>query len=169
MNSIIKTLFYEWKKKKLPIIIDREVDLHKYVDTKPNKIIVMTGFRRVGKTYLVFQLIKDLLKKKSKEDLPYFNFEDERIPLRSSVLTNLYPKLEEVGEKPDFLFLDEIQNMPKWSKWLRRIYDNRDVRIFVTGSSSKMSSKEIPTELRGRFTEIKLWPLSFKEFLSLRI
>ena len=67
-----------------------------------------------------------------------------------------------------FLFLDEIQNIPNWSKWLRRVYDAENIRFFVSGSSSKMSSKEIPTELRGRFLEVKMFPLSFKEFLRFK-
>ncbi|MCX6690776.1 MAG: ATP-binding protein, partial [Methanoregula sp.] len=55
-----------------------------------------------------------------------------------------------------------------WSRWLRRIYDNYDVQLFVTGSSSKVSSHEIPTELRGRCLEIKIFPLTFKEFLTFK-
>ena len=58
--------------------------------------------------------------------------------------------------------------MPDWSQWLRRIYDNYDIAIFVTGSSSKVSSHEIPTELRGRCLEVKVFPLSFKEFLAFK-
>ena len=61
-----------------------------------------------------------------------------------------------------------MHNIPNWSKWLRRIYDNQDIRIFVSGSSSRMSEREIPTELRGRFLEIKIFPLSFREFLKFK-
>jgi predicted AAA+ superfamily ATPase len=58
--------------------------------------------------------------------------------------------------------------MPDWGRWLRRIYDNEDFGLFVTGSSSKVSSKEIPTELRGRCLEVKVFPLSFREFLRFK-
>jgi hypothetical protein len=58
--------------------------------------------------------------------------------------------------------------MPDWSRWLRRIYDNYDIALFVTGSSSKVSSHEIPTELRGRCLEVKVFPLSFKEYLAFK-
>ena len=68
----------------------------------------------------------------------------------------------------EFLFLDEVHNIPEWSRWLRRIHDTEKIRIFVTGSSSKMSSREIPTELRGRFIEVKVFPLSFKEYLRFK-
>ncbi|MCY7408975.1 MAG: ATP-binding protein, partial [Chitinophagales bacterium] len=84
-------------------------------------------------------------------------------------MSALLPAAEELwGEEPKFLFLDEIQLMPGWSKWLRRIHETTDIKLFVTGSNSKMSSHEIPTELRGRFIEQKVFPLSFREFLSFR-
>ena len=73
-----------------------------------------------------------------------------------------------IGSEIEFLFLDEIQNMPSWSKWLRRIYDNENLRIFITGSSSRVSSREMPTELRGRCLEVHCYPLSFTEFLRFK-
>ena len=59
MKSTIKTILYEWKVRRLPKIISREIDLLNYARTKPVKIIVVTGFRRVGKTYLTRHLMKD--------------------------------------------------------------------------------------------------------------
>lgn len=169
MEEILKTILYEWKERKLPETIRREKDLKGYLQIKPQKIIVVTGFRRVGKTYLIFQLIKELLKKKDREEIVYINFEDERIPLRTKVLTDLIPVIKQIFQKlPEILFLDEIQEIPGWNKWVRRIYDQERVKMFVTGSSSKMSSREIPTELRGRCLEIKIFPLSFKEFLRFK-
>ncbi len=89
--------------------------------------------------------------------------------MQTEFLTALFPNIKQFFEKPaQFLFLDEIQNLPGWSKWLRRVYESEKVRFFVIGSSSKMSSKEIPTELRGRFLEINLFSLSFKEFLKFK-
>lgn len=72
------------------------------------------------------------------------------------------------GKKPKFLFLDEIQNIPFWSKWTRRILDNEKINLFLTGSSSKLSSFELPTELRGRNWEVKVYPLTFAEFLRFK-
>ena len=169
MEKLLKTILYEWKERKLPEIIRREKDLKEYLRTKPPKIIAITGFRRVGKTYLIFQLIKELLEKKDREEVVYVNFEDERIPLRTEILTDLLPIVKQTFQKfPETLFLDEIQEIPGWSKWIRRIYDQERMKIFVTGSSSKMSSREIPTELRGRCLEIKISPLSFMEFLKFK-
>lgn len=94
---------------------------------------------------------------------------DERIPAKLEFLTDLLSETEALfGKKPTFLFLDELQNIPSWSKWLRRILDSENIKIFVTGSSSKMSSFEMPTELRGRALEIKLYPLTFSEFLRFK-
>lgn len=168
MKQIIKTLLYEWKEKRLPNIIHREIDLARYLST-PKKIVIISGFRRVGKTYLSFQLINNILDKKDKEEIIYINFEDERIPIKTEFLTELIPIIKETFDKKIYaIFLDEIQVIDDWSKWLRRIYDNNDFFIFVTGSSSKLSLKEIPTELRGRFVNIEILPLSFKEFLKFK-
>ena len=151
MNNIIKTILDEWKERKIPEIVDRDIDLEKYISL-PRKIIIVSGFRRTGKTYITFQLIKKLLKKYNREEVIYINFEDERIPLKTEFLTQLIPAIKEnFSNEIKFLFLDEIQSIDNWSKWVRRIYDNNEFFIFITGSSSKLSIKEIPTELRGRF------------------
>lgn len=166
MKQIIKTLLYEWKGKQLPEAKPRKDKIKEYLRLSPKKIIVITGFRRVGKTYLLFDSIKTLLTEKTKEEIIYLNFEDERIPLQTEFLTQLLPTIkEEFANKTAYLFLDEIQTIPNWSKWLRRIYDTENIFLFVTGSNSKLSGNEIPTELRGRFLEIDIFPLSFDEFL----
>ena len=169
MDKIIKTIFAEWKGKNIPAVIPREINLQDYINIKVNKIIVLNGFRRVGKTYILYGLVNELLNSNSREEVVHINFEDERIPLKTEFLSILLPTAEELFRKKiKYLFLDELHNIPNWSKWLRRIYDNQDIRIFVSGSSSRMSENEIPTELRGRFLEIKIFPLSFKEFLKFK-
>src|SRR3989344_4898016 len=169
MDKIIKTILAEWKEKNIPTVIPREINLQDYINTKVNKIIVLNGFRRVGKTYILYGLVNELLNSNSREEVVHINFEDERIPLKTEFLSILLPTAEELFRKKiKYLFLDELHNIPNWSKWLRRIYDNQDIRIFVSGSSSRMSENEIPTELRGRFLEIKIFPLSFKEFLKFK-
>ncbi|MFW6282580.1 MAG: ATP-binding protein [Minisyncoccales bacterium] len=168
--KITETILNEWKSRVFPEIYERDFDISKYASSRLNKIVVLSGFRRVGKTYLLLDEVKSLLKKYSKKEIVYINFEDERIPLKSDFLSELLPEIIRInGEMPKFLFLDELQNFPDWSKWLRRIYDlYPKMRIFVTGSSSKMSFSKIPTELRGRYLLNKIFPLSFREFLSFR-
>ncbi len=169
MDKIIKTILTEWKEKNIPIIIPRDINIRDYLNMKVNKIIVLNGFRRVGKTYILYGLANELLKSNSREEVIYINFEDERIPLNTEFLSNLLPIADEIFDKNiKYLFLDEVHNIPNWGKWLRRIYDSQNMKIFVSGSSSRMSEKEIPTELRGRFLEIKIFPLSFKEFLKFK-
>ena len=169
MKKIIKTILAEWKGKNIPVVIPREMNLQDYLNLKVNKIIVVNGFRRVGKTYILYGLASELLKSNSREEVIQINFEDERIPLRTEFLSDLLPTASEIfNKKIKYLFLDELHNLPNWSKWLRRTYDNQDMQIFVSGSSSRMSEKEIPTELRGRFLEIKIFPLSFREFLNFK-
>jgi len=169
MKDIIKTILYEWQEQKLPEVIERDINLLEYLDLKVRKIIALTGFRRVGKTYILFGLIKKLLKEKTRNEILYINFEDERIPQKTEFLTQLLPTIKETfGQTPKYIFLDEIQNIPNWSQWLRRVFDKEDIQFFVTGSSSKLSSQEIPTELRGRCLEIKIYSLSFREFLRFK-
>ena len=169
MRDIIKTILYSWKERPLPEPIAREVNIDEYLKTEPRKIVVITGFRRAGKTYLLFHAIKELLKEKSRDQIIYVSFEDERIPLDKAFLSDLIPAIKEMSrEKPEILFLDEIHAMPEWSRWLRRIYDTENFRIVITGSSSKLSNNEIPTELRGRSLEKKVFPLSFLEFLDFK-
>lgn len=170
MKEIIKTILFDWQTKKLPDVLPRAIDLEQYLGLKPRKIITLTGFRRSGKTYLSLGLAQKLLQVLDRQEVIYINFEDERIPLRTDFLTDLLPTIKETFNcPPRFLFLDELQNIPQWSKWLRRVYDeNEDITFLVTGSSSKMSSQEIPTELRGRCLEVRVSPLSFAEFLQFK-
>ena len=169
MDSVIRTILTEWKGKSIPLVIPREINLQEYLDMKVNKIIVLNGFRRVGKTYIMYGLADNLFKSNSREEVVHINFEDERIPLKTEFLTGILPAADELfNNKIKYLLLDEVHNIPNWSKWLRRTYDNRNIKIFVSGSSSRMSEEEIPTELRGRFLEIKVFPLSFKEFLKFK-
>ena len=169
MDKIIRTILAEWSRKGLPEVIPREISLQDYLNLKINKIIVLNGFRRVGKTYIFYSVINELLKSNSREEVVHINFEDERIPLKTEFLSSLMPTADELFvKKMKYLFLDELHNIPNWSKWLRRIHDNQNIKIFVSGSSSRMSEEEIPTELRGRFLEVKIFPLSFNEFLKFK-
>ncbi len=169
MKDTIKTILYSWLDRRIPNVIPRGISLDDYLHLEPRKIIVVTGFRRVGKTYLLYQLLCKILQDKNRKEIVYLNFDDERIPRKTEFLTDLIPTIKTTfSEDIKLLFLDEIQDMPDWSKWLRRIHDNEDVELFITGSSSKVSSREIPTELRGRCLEVNLFPLSFQEFLTFK-
>lgn len=127
------------------------------------------GIRRTGKSYLMYQQIKQLESKGvSLSQIVYVNFEDER--LLETKVTDLNTILE-IGlemsgstNKP-YLFLDEIQNISGWEKFVRRIADMK-YRINITGSNSKMLSSEIASTLGGRFIIMNVYPYSFAEYLT---
>ncbi|MBT4377100.1 ATP-binding protein [archaeon] len=125
--------------------------------------IIITGVRRCGKSSLL-SLVKDNLHLKEKEFL-YINFNDERFV--GFEVSNFQDILNYIVEndysKNCFLFIDEIQEVNNWEKWVDRIKSK--FNIFITGSNSKLLSTEISTVLTGRSINISLYPFSFLEFL----
>lgn len=127
------------------------------------------GIRRTGKSYLMYQQIKQLESKGVPlSQIVYVNFEDER--LLEIKVTDLNTILEIGLEMPGsankpYLFLDEVQNINGWEKFVRRIADMK-YRINITGSNSKMLSSEIASTLGGRFIIMNVYPYSFTEYLT---
>jgi len=168
-KEIFKVLIKEFHESKVPIVLRRDLVL----PGRSKKIITIAGPRRAGKTFYFYQLINEIKQKIPLERVLYINFEDDRIlPLSLKDLNafleayfELYP---EIKENEFFLFLDEIQNIEGWETFVRRIYDKENVNIYITGSSSKLLSREIATSLRGRTLSYKIYPLSFKEFLRFK-
>ncbi|WP_456394741.1 ATP-binding protein [Thermococcus sp.] len=170
MREELAKILMEWQEGWTPELVDRDFDTS-LIPWELNKVVTFAGCRRVGKTYLMFQLINELTETVEKESVFYINFEDERLDKSIDILTELIPTIEEIyGRKKElYLFLDEIQNVENWDSWVRRVNDSRrDVRLFLSGSSSKLSSREIPTALRGRTLTFEVFPLSFKEFLKFK-
>lgn len=144
-------------------LISRDYDLEENVN------YCFVGIRRTGKSYMMYQQIHDLMNDGiSSSQIVYVNFEDERL-LEISVddlNTILELGIEFSGSKGiPYLFLDEIQNVDGWEKFVRRVADMK-YRINITGSNSKMLSKEIASTLGGRFMIVNVFPYSFKEYLS---
>ena len=140
-------------------VIDRDKD----IKLLSNKIKVIYGVRRGGKTYFLFQIIN----KHFKDDFIYINFEDERlININANELNELL-KIALSIKNTKNLFFDEIQSVDNWDKFVRRLNDS-GFNIFITGSSSKLLSKEIATSLRGRNLKTEVLPLNFKEFLKFK-
>jgi len=164
LRKVIKDILKENQGIQPKDLKERNFDINILFGKKSNKINTFTGFRRVGKTYLLFLIMKNL----KDESYIYFNFEDERIPESTEVLTQLLFAVEELyHEQYNILFLDEIHIIPGWGKFLRRIMD-KGYTVFVTGSSSKLGLKEIPTELRGRTRNYSIFPLAFQEYLAFK-
>ncbi len=126
--------------------------------------IIITGVRRCGKSTLLY-IIKNNLKLNEKEYL-YIDFNDERLVNFSIAdFQKILDFLNEQGYKENCcLFLDEIQETKGWEKWIDRIKEKHP--ILITGSNSKLLSKEISTVLTGRSINISLYPFSFTEFLD---
>lgn len=165
MKQILNDLVKQWWNSPLPTIKPREIDLTSYFDPKVKKIISVIGFRRVGKTFTLLSFAN----KYGKEKCVYINFEDERIPKKTEVLSVLVDLLTEIrGDEPLVLLMDEIQEIPDWSMWARRVNEAGKYKLILSGSSSKLSSREIPTELRGQTITIPVFPLSWMEFLDFR-
>lgn len=169
MKDVLKSIIYEFHIGKLPEFIRRDLKL----PLESGKIISVVGPRRAGKTYLLFQHVGELLEKGvDPRRVLYLNFEDERIDLEVHTLDlilqayrELYPELD-LAEC--YFFLDEVQNVAGWEKFVRRLYDTVSRNVFVTGSNSKLLSQEIATALRGRTVNYELLPLSFREFLRFK-
>jgi predicted AAA+ superfamily ATPase len=123
-----------------------------------------------GKTYQMFSIIKALIEKGiSKENILYVNFEHERLSsLKAEDLREMMEVYYELfrPEGKVYLFLDEIQRVDNWEAWVRRVHESKEYYIYISGSSSKLLSKEIATQLRGRSIDFIIFPFSFGEFLK---
>lgn len=135
---------------------------------EPNVNYCFVGIRRTGKSYMMYQQIKQLEADGTPlSQIVYINFEDERLLEMTSddLNTILEIALEISGsDNKPYLFLDEIQNIDGWEKFVRRIADMK-YRINITGSNSKMLSSEIASTLGGRFVIMHIYPYSFAEYL----
>jgi len=136
------------------------------------KISAIVGFRRAGKTMFVHQIQRQRLAEGiDRERLPYINFEDER--LAGLTAEHLHPLVEEYyrrfpgfrGRSTVLWCFDEIQTVPGWERFIRRLLDSEQVEMFVSGSSAALLSREIATALRGRAWEVVIHPFSFEEAL----
>jgi len=169
MREVFKRLIKDFIYRDIKNILPREYD----IPLSSKKIISLIGVRRSGKSSILFDIIDRLRKDIARENIIYLNFEDDRLfPLEIKDLDDileayfeLYP--QNYGKKL-YLFLDEVQVVDGWEKYVRRIYDNYDIHIYITGSSSKLLSSEIATSLRGRSISYEIFPLSFSEYLRFK-
>lgn len=140
-------------------IIEREVERSAKKMLETNLIQVIIGPRRCGKSVLAHRLLKG-------KKYGYINFDDERlIGIKTADLNQCLEILEEIKPGFKYLLLDEIQNVEGWELFVNRL-KRSGYNIIVTGSNSKLLSKELATHLTGRHFVIEIFPFSFKEFLS---
>lgn len=166
-KEVLKEIIRDFHRGTLPESRERGL----IIPANSGKIVSLSGVRRSGKTFLLFETIKSLLSGElPKERILYINFEDERLEFGKDDLDlimqsyrELYP---DISLSQCHFFFDEIQNVPGWEKFVRRVYDGVTKNIFVTGSNSQILGTEIATSLRGRTVSYKVFPLSFREYLS---
>jgi len=158
-KSILKEVLLEQDKKTDVFSIQRGLMKKIAEYGKSPFVIIISGIRRCGKSTLM-----DRIKTR---DSYYVNFDDERfINFDVNDFQKLYELLIELfGEKDIFLF-DEIQNIPGWERFVRRLHD-AGKKIYVTGSNATILSKELGTHLTGRNISFQLYPFSFREYLDM--
>ena len=153
----------------LPKLVKR--DLRIEADLPIKRAISIIGPRRAGKTFFMFQVIGELLRNGiDKSRILYVNLESDLLigctveDLRNmlNIFYEIYP--ENRGRKI-YLFLDEVQNVPYWERFVRNLVDSGGIQVYVSGSSSKLLSMEVATSLRGRTLPYYIYPFNFKEFL----
>ena len=147
-------------------LMNRGVILH-----EGNFINAIIGPRRSGKTSIMLLYKRGLDVAESNK--LFINCEDiDFVGITAGDLDSLEEAMYRVY-KPDetksvYLFIDEVQTFPEWSRWLRTLFDQRKYKIFITGSTSDLSLDNLPSELRGRAVNTMVLPFSFKEYLSVK-
>ncbi|MBU2554310.1 MAG: ATP-binding protein [Bacteroidetes bacterium] len=162
MELILKRVILENQE----IITDKKLINREYTIPDTDKITVLTGIRRCGKTHILYEKAKNF----DIERILFLDFEDERLIALNTLSSydiiidaykTIFPQLEPI------LFFDEIQNLPNWHLYLKRLHV-KGYKIYVTGSNAHLISREIATFLKGRSLETTIHPFSFLEFLSLK-
>ncbi len=127
-----------------------------------DRILILTGLRRSGKSTLLRQIMRE------KAGFAYVNFEDERfLSFEAKDFEQLNEVLVEVYGNPNIFFFDEVQNVSKFETFVRRLQD-QNKKVIITGSNASLLSSELGTRLTGRYKAFEVYPFSFTEFLSLK-
>lgn len=164
----IKEIIADFHQRPLPKVTSRNM----LFEIVPHKIMAVTGVRRAGKTYFLYQIMQSLIEGGvSKQNILYLNFEDDRlsgitVKELSKILECYFELYPDKKKERAYIFLDEIQNIDEWERFVRRVHDSEDAQIFVTGSSAKLLSREIATSLRGRCINYEIFPFSLNEYLK---
>jgi predicted AAA+ superfamily ATPase len=171
MRDVIRQKIADALIQEVPPLTRRDVR----VSTVGRKARAVVGMRRAGKTCFLWQCLADRLAAGTpREALVYLSFEDERLgglqgAQLSWVLEEYYARFPELRDvRQVTFFLDEVQVVPGWELFVRRILDTERVEVYVSGSSARLLSREVATALRGRATETVVHPFSFREHLRHR-
>lgn len=150
--------------------IRRDIYLKKLINRMHNGMIkVITGIRRSGKSYLLFKIFKDYLLSEGVDEDHIISIELDR--LENKKYRTPYVILEQIrsqliDSKDYYIFLDEVQLLDQFEDVLNSLLHIKNVDVYVTGSNSKFLSKDIITEFRGRGDEVHVYPVSFREYMT---
>ena len=150
--------------------IGRDVYLNKLISKRHNGLIkVVTGMRRCGKSYLLFNLFKEYLVNEGVAEnhiieIAFDSFENKRYRAPEVLFPYIMEKMSD--ERMYYVLLDEVQMLDDFESVLNSLGRKQNVDVYVTGSNAKFLSKDIITEFRGRGDEVHMYPLTFGEFMS---
>lgn len=134
-----------------------------YIDLNSTQAQVVIGVRRSGKSTLCYNALS-----RKGIKFAYVNFDDERlIHLTGDDLNDVLEVLYKINGDFDYLFIDEIQNIPEWYLFVNRLL-RKQIHVIITGSNAKLLSGELATHLTGRHHSISLYPFSFEEFCEVK-
>jgi len=169
MIDTVKSIILDFQETKLETGVPRRLR----IETVRGKAAVCIGVRRSGKSTFMFQIIKHLLDGGvPRQNILYLNFFDDRLHnlrqdnlgLISEAYYAIYP--EKKNTETVYCFFDEIQAALNWEPFVDRLMRTEKCEVYLTGSSSRMLSKEIATQMRGRALSWEMFPFSFREFLD---
>lgn len=149
-------------------LIKREGYIEKIVPfMRKNIVKVLTGQRRVGKSFLLYQLMEQILKERSDANIIHINFEDFAFSnIQNAKAMYDYITARLTANDYNYIFIDEIQEVDNFEKVIRSLLLNEKNDIYITGSNAKMLSGELATYLSGRYVEFSVYSLSYPEFLE---
>jgi len=171
MIETLKSLILDYQEARLETGVPRRL----HVESVHGKATVYIGVRRSGKSTFMFQSIQRLLDAGvPRQNLLYLNFFDDRLHilrqddlgLVAEAYYSLYP--DKKGTETVYCFFDEIQAVPGWEPFIDRMMRTEKCEVVLTGSSARMLSKEVATQMRGRALSWEMFPFSFQEFLDCR-
>jgi len=169
MIETIKSIILDFQETRLETGVPRRLR----IETVHGKAAICIGVRRSGKSTCIFQIIQQLLDGGvSRQNILYLNFFDDRLHnlqhdnlgLIAEAYYSVYP--EKKNTETVYCFFDEIQAASGWEPFVDRLMRTEKCEVYLTGSSSRMLSKEIATQMRGRALSWEMFPFSFREFLD---
>ena len=153
-------------------LIERKQYMQQLRNLKDQNIIkVISGVRRCGKSTLLMMFADELLQNGiPKEQIQFYNFEDlDTLAIGDIYQIHTHIKERLVEDKPNYIFLDEVQNIKEFQRLVDSLYIKPNVDVYITGSNAYMLSGELATLLTGRYVEINLLPLQFSEYYNFTI